>query len=183
MGRVQSKLPYKEKTCSPIEDDRIFNLVISFLPTRGELFVEHQQLKKFLPVAMLRRFLLLLLVLVIIFTLTSADDYVTYETNQGNVRGVIKKARNGATFNAFLGVPFARPPLGVFRWQPPQPAPIWEGILDATKRAQVCTQDDLYHPDTMLGSEDCLYLNVFTKGKGKLGPYRVLQMTKITDGF
>ena len=113
------------------------------------------------------RFVLLLFLLLVVLTLASTD-YVTYETNQGNVRGVIKKARNGATFNAFLGVPFARPPLGVFRWQPPQPAPLWEGILDATKSAQVCTQDDLYHPDKMLGSEDCLYLNVFTKGKGDL---------------
>ena len=102
-----------------------------------------------------------------ILTVVFSEEYVTYETNQGNVRGLIKQARNGRIFNAFLGVPFARPPLGVFRWKPPQPAPKWEGILDATKIAQVCVQDELYNPKKMEGSEDCLYLNVFTGGKGK----------------
>ena len=89
-----------------------------------------------------------------------------YKTNQGNVKGLIKEARNGRVFHAFLGVPYASPPLGVFRWQPPQPAPKWEGILDATKSPKVCVQDNLYIPNKMEGSEDCLYLNVFTGGKG-----------------
>ena len=29
-----------------------------------------------------------------------------------------------------------------------------------------CTQDGIFEPTKMVGSEDCLYLNVFTKGKG-----------------
>ncbi len=93
---------------------------------------------------------------------------MTYETLQGNVRGEVRQARNGRHFNAFLGLPFARPPIGEFRWQPPQPAPKWEGTLDGTKLADVCTQDSLYEPEKMDGSEDCLYLNVFTSGKGNI---------------
>ena len=91
---------------------------------------------------------------------------MTYETEQGNVRGVIRQARNGADFYGFLGIPYALPPIGEFRWQPPQPAPKWEGTLDATKLPNGCTQDSIFEPQKMEGSEDCLYLNVFTRGKG-----------------
>ena len=106
--------------------------------------------------------------ILVILDLTFANNikYVTYETNQGNVRGVEQKARNGKDFDAFFGVPYARPPIGPYRWQPPEPAPRWEGILDATKNASICVQDDLYSPKKFKGSEDCLYVNVFTGGKG-----------------
>lgn len=91
------------------------------------------------------------------------DEYVTVDTPQGTLRGLSKNARNGDTFSAFYGVPFARPPLGDLRWQPPQPSPSWDGVLDATKEADECYQNDLYSPQKAVGSEDCLYVNVFTK--------------------
>jgi hypothetical protein len=91
------------------------------------------------------------------------EEFVTIETDQGNVRGLIKSARNGQEFSGFYGLPFAQPPLGELRWQPPKTAPQWEGILDATHIPQTCLQDDLYEPSKISGSEDCLYLNVFTR--------------------
>jgi para-nitrobenzyl esterase len=52
----------------------------------------------------------------------------------------------------FLGIPYARPPVGALRWQPPQPYPTWPGIRPATHYSTYdCTQN-----------EDCLYLNVWT---------------------
>lgn len=64
----------------------------------------------------------------------------------------------------FQGIPFAAPPLGALRWQPPQPVPAWTGVRDATRPAASCLQrsygwnkDDAAH-----GAEDCLYLNVRT---------------------
>ena len=108
------------------------------------------------------------LILAILNLTFGNTKYVTYETNQGNVRGVERQARNGRYFDAFFGVPYARPPIGPYRWQPPQPAPRWEGILDATKNASICVQDDLYNPKKLKGSEDCLYINVFTSGKGMI---------------
>ena len=33
----------------------------------------------------------------------------------------------------YRGVPFAAPPVGDLRWRPPQPAPAWEGVRDATE--------------------------------------------------
>jgi para-nitrobenzyl esterase len=82
-------------------------------------------------------------------------------TLDGPVRGLTK---NGV--NMFLGIPYAAPPVGEFRWQPPQPVKRWRGTLNATGYGSNCPQV------TGLGAfaaptsidEDCLYLNVFTTG-------------------
>ncbi|XP_012522381.1 venom carboxylesterase-6 isoform X2 [Monomorium pharaonis] len=45
---------------------------------------------------------------------------------------------------------------------PPQP-PIWNGVLEATTNAEICTQRNIYvSQQEIVGSEDCLYLNVYT---------------------
>jgi para-nitrobenzyl esterase len=80
-------------------------------------------------------------------------------TTEGTVQGL---TQNG--MNEFLGIPFAAPPMGALRWQPPQPRAAWTQSLDATKFGNTCPQI------TELGvfagpvsvTEDCLYLNVFT---------------------
>jgi para-nitrobenzyl esterase len=52
---------------------------------------------------------------------------------------------------AFLGIPYAAPPLGNLRWKPPQPAAPWDPrILDATTAPTTCS-----------ASEDCLKLNIW----------------------
>ena len=62
----------------------------------------------------------------------------------------------------FLGIPFAAPPVGKLRWQPPQPAPGWTG----TRGAAVFGPDPLQAPRPDLRgprpAEDCLNLNVWT---------------------
>ena len=67
-----------------------------------------------------------------------------FQTYLGNVRGVKRQARNGDDFYGFLGLPFALPPIGGFRWQPPQAPPKWEGTLDATKQPNACAQDGIF---------------------------------------
>src|SRR5215831_13750900 len=78
----------------------------------------------------------------------------------GTANGPVRGLANG-TVNEFLGIPYAAPPVGALRWQPPQPAASWSGVRDATQFAPHCPQ-----PATPFGrastSEDCLYLNVFT---------------------
>jgi para-nitrobenzyl esterase len=63
---------------------------------------------------------------------------------------------------AFLGLPYAAPPVGELRWREPQPPASWHGIRDATQYAASCPQP----PSPFAGpgpfSEDCLYLNVAT---------------------
>ena len=58
---------------------------------------------------------------------------------------------------AFLGIPFAAPPVGDLRWQAPQ-APIpWEGVRVSDRHGPACMQRRASYM-----SEDCLYLNVWT---------------------
>jgi para-nitrobenzyl esterase len=81
------------------------------------------------------------------------------ETKEGPVQGFVA---NGV--NAFLGVPFAQPPVGNLRWRPPQDVAPWTTVRKATEFAPICALI------TTLGvfsgapnnNEDCLYLNVFT---------------------
>ncbi len=90
----------------------------------------------------------------------------TTTTNWGTVSG---KKSGGAT--AFLGLPFAAPPIGDLRWLPPQPAEQTGEPIDATTYANRCYQPP--YPE-ILGSvpspgdlsEDCLYLNVYTPDVG-----------------
>src|SRR6266436_8368480 len=71
------------------------------------------------------------------------------QTSTGPVCGIVA---NGV--NAWLGLPYAAPPVGSLRWAPPQPATPWSSTLAATAYASSCTQ-------ASGGSEDCLYLNVW----------------------
>ena len=41
---------------------------------------------------------------------------------------------------SFDDIPFAAPPLGPLRWAPPQPAPAWKGVRDATAFGPACPQ-------------------------------------------
>src|SRR5215207_3681063 len=91
-------------------------------------------------------------------------DLLTVITDAGVVRGV----KNGAT-NEWRGVPYAKPPLGVRRWRPPEPVSPWSGVRSAGRFPAQCVQLGLSQP--VEGSEDCLYLNVFapaTVGSAKL---------------
>ncbi|XP_039536126.1 thyroglobulin [Pimephales promelas] len=58
----------------------------------------------------------------------------------------------------FLGVPYARPPIGELRFSPPQPAD-WTATWNATFSRSSCLQPG--DPTDSTSSEDCLYLNVF----------------------
>ena len=73
------------------------------------------------------------------------------ETSFGRVQG----QRTGDTV-AFLGVPFAMPPVGPLRFLPPRPAGPWSGVRPALKYAPAPVQ--LRRANT---SEDCLYLNIW----------------------
>jgi carboxylesterase type B len=81
---------------------------------------------------------------------------------QGQLKGVTGTDLNGERYYKFLGIPYAKPPVGPLRFKAPQPAESWICIQDATKEGNPCLAPD---PLTMkfLGSEDCLYLNVFTR--------------------
>ncbi|XP_047384227.1 liver carboxylesterase 1-like isoform X2 [Sciurus carolinensis] len=74
----------------------------------------------------------------------------------------------------FLGVPFAKPPLGSLRFAPPQPAEPWSSVKNTTSYPPMCSQDvevgqvlsELFtnrkENIPLTFSEDCLYLNIYT---------------------
>ena len=71
----------------------------------------------------------------------------------------------------FRGIPFAAPPLGALRWKPPQAVPVWAGIRKSVDQPTSCMQNDYgwNHGDFLIGSEDCLTLDVRTPAlSGKL---------------
>jgi len=83
------------------------------------------------------------------------------ETKQGKVQGIQDTNWNGRRYYAFRGIPYAKPPLGERRFKKSVPAATWEGVKEATTEGSVSRQfDGLQNKD--LGSEDCLFLNVFT---------------------
>jgi para-nitrobenzyl esterase len=74
--------------------------------------------------------------------------------------GAVRGLANGAV-DEFLGIPYAAPPVGALRWQPPQPAAKWSGVREATQFAPHCPQSASPFGQASI-SENCLFLNVFT---------------------
>lgn len=83
---------------------------------------------------------------------------------QGTVEG---RARR------FLGIPFAAPPVGALRWQPPAPVEPWQGVKQAAAFGPACAQiSSVITPRSE--SEDCLYLNVWTPDPAPSRPLPVM---------
>ncbi len=79
-------------------------------------------------------------------------------TIYGDLSGI---AENGMI--AFLGIPYAKAPVGELRWMPPVRPDAWKGVRKADSFGSRCLQNrDLGSFAAPGGSEDCLYLNVYT---------------------
>jgi para-nitrobenzyl esterase len=91
-------------------------------------------------------------------------------TRQGQVRGQVT---DGVA--AFKGIPYALPPFGPNRFQPPRAVQPWDGVRDALEYGRVPPQPPYAPPfDRLLGDqgrpgEDCLNLNVWTPGPSNGG--------------
>lgn len=80
--------------------------------------------------------------------------------------GTLQGIENPITgVRSFKGVPFAAPPIGALRWQPPQEVPAWQGVYEAThfgpRAMQLPVFGDMSFRSNGM-SEDCFYLNVWT---------------------
>ncbi|XP_059179288.1 uncharacterized protein LOC131958336 [Physella acuta] len=93
--------------------------------------------------------------------LARGEDIVVQLNHGGKLRGVTKQFNSGREVQVFYEIPYARPPTGDLRFEPPTPAAPWTGVRDASKPGVICPQKP---GEIMLKrrSEDCLYLNVFT---------------------
>lgn len=96
----------------------------------------------------------------------------TVTTQFGTIQGVM----NGNVYQ-FLGIPFAKPPVGNLRWKAPQNPDNWSDTLSVTNFPPVCPQKNFDTGGTsytITGNEDCLYLNVWTPQINSSGNLPVL---------
>ncbi len=121
-----------------------------------------------------RKVVILVCLLVVIVQCTAGEDVKTEVVNitQGQIQGIhIRLPEHRGTVEAYLGIPFAKPPLADLRFLKPKPTEHWEGIYDASQLPNACPQTldtflgdfsgaTQWNPNTPI-SEDCLYLNVW----------------------
>ncbi|HMA29991.1 MAG TPA: carboxylesterase family protein [Thermoanaerobaculia bacterium] len=100
-------------------------------------------------------------------TLEVAAAPAVVATASGALRGVIS---GGAA--VYKGIPYAAPPLGPLRLRPPVAADSWSWIRDASGFGNICPQLD--DSGRVVGSEDCLVLNVWSPAVPDPAPAPVL---------
>lgn len=99
-----------------------------------------------------------------------STDPLIVTTDKGKVRGVVLNAATGKKVDAWLGIPYAQPPVGVLRYRHPRPVDAWQGVLNSTVPPHTCFQimdtvfgdfagATMWNPNTEM-SEDCLKINV-----------------------
>ncbi|KAG1653308.1 Acetylcholinesterase [Nymphon striatum] len=89
------------------------------------------------------------------------ENDLLVQTSYGSVKGELTTTRNVASF---LGIPYAKPPIGDKRFARPEAIEPWQGILDTTKYKPDCFQ--MHKPNDHQVSEDCLYLNIWSPRNG-----------------
>jgi para-nitrobenzyl esterase len=95
-----------------------------------------------------------------------ADPATQRTVAEGQVTG-FTRADQGV--HVWRGVPFAAAPLGDLRWRAPRPAPAFEGVRETLHHPDPCPQlanalsaaASGARAGDLLGSEDCLYLNIY----------------------
>lgn len=106
------------------------------------------------------------------FGMASAEKYPVLTIEGGKIQGVGTDIK-GVT--VYRGIPYAAPPIGENRWKAPQPVIPWEGVKVADRFGHPPFQAAHYpggyttewgYGDEAPYSEDCLYLNVWTKASG-----------------
>lgn len=103
----------------------------------------------------------------VLFLLAAASCGVAFDVEKPTSHGFVGGNRIGVlgrTVEEYRGIPYAQPPLGRLRFQPPQAHQNWEGVVDATSRRTACPQV-VISPLLSAGvnfTEDCLHLNVWT---------------------
>ncbi|MBT2619308.1 MULTISPECIES: carboxylesterase/lipase family protein [Chryseobacterium] len=100
----------------------------------------------------------------------------TVSTQYGDVSGI--KKEDGIL--AFKGIPYAAPPIGVNRFQPPKPPMPWTGVKNATEYGatppQITPKSGPFAgllPNVVIPGDDYLNLNIWTSGVAEKKPVMV----------
>ncbi|XP_060248114.1 acylcarnitine hydrolase-like isoform X3 [Meriones unguiculatus] len=114
----------------------------------------------------------LLLLLLQVQGQDSSEASPIRNTHLGQVRGsLIQVKDNNIGVHTFLGIPFAKPPVGPLRFAPPEAPELWSGVRDGTSHPALCLQNVMMTVEVLKKmnlslrpisvSEDCLYLNIY----------------------
>jgi carboxylesterase type B len=89
----------------------------------------------------------------------NSKDGPTVNTIYGKIEGLALQTTFGFKADVFLGIPYAKPPIGELRFEKPQPPSPWKNTFHAFKFGPACAT---YYPriNETLISEDCLTLNI-----------------------
>ncbi|KPI95887.1 Esterase FE4 [Papilio xuthus] len=100
---------------------------------------------------------------------------VQVKVKEGILEGDVVENDLGGQFYSFKGIPYAEPPLGELRFKPPQPKKGWDGVREANKFGSICYQVNVLAIKlTPTGSEDCLYLNIYSPNINPTKPLPVM---------
>lgn len=92
------------------------------------------------------------------------------DTATGRVRGFWRGEPGAGGSAAFLGIPFAKPPVGALRFAAPEPAEAWDGVRDALEAGATAQRGDTgitLIPEPSVPGDSTLNVNVFTPVPGK----------------
>ncbi|KAK7575722.1 hypothetical protein V9T40_012008 [Parthenolecanium corni] len=119
---------------------------------------------------------------IILFIIQIAShSCVVVQVGEGLIAGTTSTSSlaNGKIIHSFLGVPYAVPPVGKYRFKEPQKQKPWTGVWNATTLPNICAQYSQVSYG-FEGDEDCLYLNVFTPSVSNcLNKYFKVESTQI----
>ncbi|XP_055603862.1 uncharacterized protein LOC129752094 [Uranotaenia lowii] len=91
-----------------------------------------------------------------------AKNRPTVQIKPGKIIGSKGTLPNGASWYCYKGIPYAEPPIGKLRFRPPVPLECFRTpVLDCSMEGNVSLSNS-YMPADCVGSEDCLFLNVYT---------------------
>ncbi|XP_059120183.1 acylcarnitine hydrolase-like isoform X4 [Peromyscus eremicus] len=123
----------------------------------------------------------LLLLLLHVHGQDSSEASPIRNTHTGQVRGSLIQVKDTKVgVHRFLGIPFAKPPVGPLRFAPPEAPEPWSGVRDGTSYPAICLQNvDMMNSEGLKKlkmtlppismSEDCLHLNIYTPAHAQEG--------------
>ncbi|XP_061409954.1 acetylcholinesterase-like isoform X1 [Lethenteron reissneri] len=126
----------------------------------GEMVLGHSM------TMMLMNTLLGLVPFLVLSTCSIHSNTVIRTVARGKLQGLRINLGQGISVEAFVGVPYAKPPIGDLRFKKPVPLEKWDGVYNATTFSPACYQKPWFLEEISFGKfdhfdEDCLYLNVF----------------------
>ncbi|XP_063826902.1 esterase B1-like [Ostrinia nubilalis] len=102
-------------------------------------------------------------------------ELLLVKVNEGLLLGARLPLSTGqGLYYSFKGIPYAEAPVGNLRFKDPRPVQPWIGIKQAIVHGPVCIQYNALLKSYIPGSEDCLYLNVYTPDLTPEKPFPVM---------